>query len=158
MRRSSQRFLTAVLVIGLTACSGDDDPTGPGDIIPTNGTMSATIDGNTWTAIQIAGVNNGGVVAISGSDATLLAVGFAFVGQAAGTYTIGPASAANASVIDNLTTTWTANSFQGSGTITVSTLTATGASGTFSYTAPLTSTTGTPATRVVTNGTFNVTF
>ena len=157
MRHNAKLVLIAVSVLCLTACGGDS-PTGPDTNLPANGTMSATVDGNAWTAIQIAAVNSNGIVAISGSDASLLAVGFGFVGQTTGTYTIGATSPANANVIDNLTTTWTANSFQGSGVITVATLTATGASGTFNYTAPLASVTGTPATRVVTNGRFNVTF
>lgn len=156
MRPDFKYSLITVLMVALTACGGDD-PLGPGDTIPLNGTMTATVDGTPWTAIQIAAINNGGVVAISGSNVALLAVGFGFVGDTTGTYTIGPLAASNGSVIDNLTT-WSASISQGSGTITVSTLSAASASGTFSFSAPLVSGTGTPATRVVTNGSFNVTF
>lgn len=157
MRNPLRLVLTAWIFVGVAAC-GDDTPTGPENVLPTNGTMTATVDGDSWTAVQIAAVNNSGVVAISGSNTALLAVGFAFIGDTIGTYPIGPSSSTSANVIDNLSTTWSANGFQGSGTVTVSSLSATGASGTFSYSAPLTSGSGTPATRVVTNGTFNVTF
>jgi hypothetical protein len=53
---------------------------------------------------------------------------------------------------------WTADSFNGSGTVTLATLTSTGATGTFSFTAvPLRNTAAT-GTKVVTNGAFNVKF
>lgn len=157
MRHDPKLILTAVLTIALAACGGDDG-TGP-NIGPNNGTMTATVDGSAWTALQIAAVNNSGIVAISGSNAALLAIGFGFVGDTTGTYIIGPGFAANANVIDNQnSSSWSANSFQGSGTITVTTLTAAGASGTFSYTAPLATGSGTPATRVVTAGSFDITF
>ncbi len=157
MRLNRRLGLLLLVVVGLSAC-GDDDPTDPDDGPPAGGLMTATVDGNPWSAVQIAAVNSSGSIAISGSDASLLALGFAFVGNTTGTYAIGTGSTSSANVIDNLTTTWSANAFQGSGTITVSTLTATRAAGTFSYTATLTSGTGTPATRVVTNGRFDVSF
>lgn len=161
MKSVSKLLLIALLAVGLSACDGNDNSVDPGDFIPNgpqNGTMTATVDGNSWSAIQISAINNNGVVAISGSDASLLAAGFGFVSTGPGTYTIGPTSTANANVIDNLATSWSANGTQGSGTITMTTLTAASASGTFSYTAPLTTGTGTPATRVVTNGVFNINF
>jgi hypothetical protein len=46
----------------------------------------------------------------------------------------------------------------GTGTLVISSFTATGASGTFSFVAAATSSTGATGTKTVTNGTFNVTF
>ena len=155
-----RRSLVVLLLLVLTGCDGDDNPTGGGtvNLPPGNDTITATVDGNAWSAIQVAAINNGGVVAISGSDASLLAISFAFAGTTPGTFTIGASSVANANVIDNLSGLWSANGEQGSGTITVTTLTSTAASGTFSYSAPRQTATTGPETRVVTNGVFSVTF
>jgi len=163
MKRYLNYFLAAFFMIFLSACDGNDNSSDPDNNIPTNGTptngtMTATVDGNAWSAVQIATVkHNNGTVVVSGSDAAALALAFAFVGQTPGTYSIGPTLPANGNV-HNLATTWTASSQQGIGTIVVSTLSASSTSGTFSFTAPLASGNGTPATRVVTNGTFNVSF
>ena len=76
-----------------------------------------------------------------------------------GTFPIGPfpiTNGANGLLTIGGSQLWAANAIQGSGTITVTTLSATGASGTFSFNlvadAPAT------GTKTITNGAFNITF
>ncbi len=142
------------MLFGLATCGGNSGLTDLDASLP-SGTMSASVDGVAWSAIEVQAVRAGGR-RNAGSDLALLAVAFAFQGVA-GTYDLGPGHAATASVSD-LSNIWAANDLQGSGTITVTTLTATRTAGTFSFTAPASPNSGPPATRVVTNGVFDVTF
>jgi len=155
MRRHAKRWGASLLLFGLATCGGNSGLTDLDASLP-SGTMSASVDGVAWSAIEVQAVRAGGVVTIAGSDLALLAVAFAFQGVA-GTYALGPGHAATASVSDP-SNIWAANDLQGSGTITVTTLTATRTAGTFSFTAPASPNSGPPATRVVTNGVFDVTF
>jgi hypothetical protein len=134
--------------------------------------MSAKIDATQWTAVTttaskgpvLPGLPNG-ILGISGTGSAtnqILVVAFS-VPAALGAYQLGPngpaANPPNASVTNSATgAQWNATSSSGSGSITVSGLTTTGAIGTFSFT--LTAVTGTAATgtRVVTDGSFSVTF
>jgi len=56
------------------------------------------------------------------------------------------------------TQTWQTTVAGGSGTLVITTFSATSASGTFSFVAPAIASTGATASKTVTNGTFNVTF
>lgn len=154
------RWAVALMVAMTVACGGDDGGDGPTGPSTPNGTMTAVVDGNSWAAVQIAATRNNGFLAISGSDASLLAVAFALQESQAGTgtYPIGPGFATTGTVISNTTNSWTAGAAQGSGSITINELTESGASGTFSFTALATLGSGDPPQRVVTTGQFNVTF
>jgi Bacterial Ig-like domain (group 2) len=131
-------------------------------------TMTAVIDGVSWVG-QGVSVGRGGAtpfapggfVGVGGSNGftgqySILSFG---VPAAAGTYAVNSTSEADAGLqIPAARALWSAGPLGGSGTITLSTLTPTSASGTFSFTmVPLQGTTAT-GTKTVTNGVFNVTF
>jgi len=129
--------------------------------------MSATIDGTRWDAVVIIqAAIQGGVLRIGGQNSTttpFVALGVA-VPPTVGTYTVSAATGATvAGSLDQTSTTaptllqWNANFTFGSGTVTLSTLTANAASGTFSFNLVHIATPST-GTRVITNGVFNVTF
>jgi hypothetical protein len=152
-RRLPSLFLLLASVGTLAACGGDD-PTG---LVPTAGSVSALVDGTQWTAVIATGANTGGIVAVGASDASGAGIGFAFQGTVADTtYVIGTGAAHNAHYTAG-GTSWAANGFTGSGSIVVMTLTATRVTGTFSFEGA-SSTGGSPATRSITQGMFDVTF
>jgi hypothetical protein len=152
-RHSRIPRLAALLLVFATACG--DSVTDPGD--PENGTMTATVDGASWSAIQIQGVSSGTLISLAGSDADLVSIGFAVQSTGPGTYSIGPGQVTSANIGEGSATLWTAGSIQGSGTVTLTTVTDNRAIGTFEFVAELAQGSGTP-TRTVTNGTFDVTF
>ena len=146
----------ATLLLFGAACGSD---TGPSD--PTNGTMTARIDGSSWRAtVAIAATYQNGILAVAGGDPVsggTPTVGFAALATAPGTFTIGGTGPANGLVTVG-SSTWQAAAGTGSGSITITAISATGARGTFQFTAlPVA---GTPAsgTRTVTEGVFDVTF
>jgi hypothetical protein len=119
--------------------------------------MTATVDGNAWSAIQIQGVNSGTLVSIAGSDAALLSIGFAFQDLGPGTYPIGLGQITRATVTQSSSTVWSATSGLGSGSVTLTTTTNNRAIGTFEFVAELSQGTG-DATRTITSGAFDVTY
>lgn len=159
-----------------TGCGGSSkgNPASPGAANSTcsggtaKGTMSARIDGVAWTATCITVAQNDAVfckcVAISGGDSAnpQLAAAIGAPNTGPGTYPIGgPLDPANANVLTAIGGTaalWTANAIGGSGSVTITTLTAAGASGTFAFNAIGGTLTGPTTTKVVTQGVFNVTF
>jgi hypothetical protein len=130
--------------------------------------MRATIDGVSWTAVTVSAAKGG---AIPAAPAGFLSIGGtnSFSGQyveiavavpaAVGTYDVSSSTGANTGLqIPNASSSWSAGPLGGNGTVTLTTLTATGATGTFSFTAvPLRGTNAT-GDKVVTNGVFDVTF
>jgi len=150
--RRIPRYAAFLLAFAI-ACG--DSVTDPG--APESGTMTATIDGVSWSAIQVQGIRSGSVVSIAGSDALPLAVGFAVQNTGPGTYEIGPGQITSANVIESSTSTWTAGSAQGTGFVTLTTVTNNRAIGTFEFVAELAQGTG-AQTRTVTNGVFDVTY
>lgn len=151
-RRSSlQSILTALLLGTLVACGGDS-PAGP-DL--GTGPLSAKVDGAAWTAAAAFATNSGGFVAVGASNLAGEGIGFALQGSTTGTYTIGPSIPTNA----NLTigsNVWTAGPGTGSGSVVIATLNSTHVAGTFTF--EVVSATGTPATRSVTEGSFDISF
>jgi hypothetical protein len=131
------------------------------------GTMTADIDGTTWTAVCIA-VNVGapGLIGLGGSDnlANPTTFGFGFgPTNRVGTYPVDKTLGINA-LLTIGTADWQAAAVtNGSGTLTFTTSTRSSAAGTFSFTlrpttiVPMKGNTAT-GTRVVTNGAFNITF
>src|SRR5690606_14668206 len=117
------------------------------------------IDGQPWSAsvtLAAGGSQTGAVVAVSGSNQGQRTIGFAFVSAGTGTYEIGPGAPTNALLTEG-SAQWHAAAGQGSGTITVPTLTAERIAGTFEFTAEPAGG-GATGTRVVTQGTFDVEF
>ncbi len=165
-----KRALCLAASVALAACGSDTTgPSGNGS------TLTATIDGTSFVSITTIGVRTpalpnlpNGTVGVSGSDKvtlpyTLLAFSVPCV---IGTYPLastGNPVPQNASVTNLISTTagaaWNAGGTAGgTGVITLSTLTATSASGVFSFTLVPQSGTGATGNKVVTNGVFNVKF
>jgi hypothetical protein len=119
--------------------------------------MTATIDGMAFTPVDVGGVLEArGSLHVWGiNDVSDLEIG---VPATVGTYQLnGPTTGYVFLLAVHRVGEWDSDVPGGSGTVTVSTLTSTAASGTFSVT--LASAVGPPTdTKLVTNGTFNVTF
>lgn len=159
----------AWLLIVATACRGGDNPaspgqeTGTGGSVPNHGTVTAIVDGVAYSGIARQPTTTSGILFVT-SDTSALTVTITFIAPA----TVGTVTTdfhPMGSVVFHLTTrmgmvttgTWSALLTQGSGTLTVASFSATGASGTFSFTA-LPTGAGATGSKVVTNGAFNVTF
>ncbi len=159
-RRSGPQVtvLMTVILLGLLAlggCGSDDNPTDPGGG-GGGGTMTATVNGEPFSAAIVQGVRNGGALGVGASNVGAeLTIGLGWLDTGEPSYNISVGSAATGTVVKAAGGTWQASGDQGSGTIIVETLTATRVAGKFSFTAVLVSTTGTPATMTVTNGTFD---
>jgi hypothetical protein len=155
------KLLLLLALLVTTGCGGDDDdgngsPTGPEN--PEGSRVSATIDGQSWSADFVTEVRQGGIIAIGGAEVGgTLGLGIGFADSGAETFMIGPTEIANGNVTQGADS-WQANAAVGSGTITVTTLTSDRAVGTFSFTAMAFTQGTTPAERVVTNGSFDIVF
>jgi hypothetical protein len=152
--RTASVALATLLVIGC----GDDNGTGPGG---DDNTMTATVAGAAWDgSLAIQASRAGNVFALGGTNGTYQIQLTVPNVTAAGTYNFGPGNAGIAQVIQVTAgfAAWTSALVGGTGTLTLTTLTTEGASGTFSFSGIASP--GTPATgtRAVTNGTFDVTF
>jgi hypothetical protein len=162
MQRSLQ-LLSIALLASAFGCGGSDSNgvTNPNPQ-QTAGTMSARIDGVTWTAAAVAvAVNTNGII-ISGASTNGIgvAVGASRV-LGTGTQTFG--NGANFNALATMTTgtqSWSATGIQGSnssGSITLTTLTSTRAVGTFTFNAAALAG-GAAGTKAVTSGAFDVKF
>jgi len=143
---------TLVAALALSGCGSD--PTAP----PlTNGSITAQIDGGSFTATTIAATYQSGIMGLAGTDAQGRSIGIGAQIPGPGTYTVGVTSPANFSVTIG-SAAWQAAITLGSGSVTVTSISAAGAKGTFQFTAaPLPNTTAT-GTKAVTAGTFDVKF
>ena len=131
------------------------------------GTMTAQIDGTSWTAVCIT-VNLGapGIIGLGGSDnlTNPTTFGFGFAGSnRVGTYPVDRALGINALLTAGTAVWQAATVTNGSGTLTFTTSTPSNVAGTFSFT--LVPTTVVPikgntarGTKVVTKGAFNISF
>jgi hypothetical protein len=169
-------FAVAAFVALTVACGSGNTPTSP--TLPAGlpggsssfttlrrGTLRATVDGAPWeSALATAGV---GSIAGFPPQLTVSAVsatsslGFSISGPAAvGTYDGAATSSgfASFSLIEGLVNSWWVSPLApgSSGTLTVTTATSTRVAGTFSFTAVARTQGVTPASRTVTNGTFDV--
>ena len=158
------RLLPLALTLAVNACGGSDnsatDPTANGAAGVTNGTFSATINGTNWSAIGKVAVTRGGSIISVAAGSLTYVVGFG-VGAAtvAGVYPLSyqNPSGSIAIVTNTAGAGWSTAVSGGTGTLTITALTATHLAGTFVFDAP--STTGSAnGTLHVTNGKFDVTF
>jgi hypothetical protein len=155
----------ALVLLALTAaCGSSDKVTGPGSnascsVKLAHGSMSAKIDGATWCAnVGLNTSYNSKILAIGATDNTgqTLGIGVAVL-NGPGTYAIGPLSATNATLYSTSGGGWSATLAQGSGSVTINSISATGASGTFAF-SMTPANAGSAGTKNITNGVFNVTF
>ena len=145
------------LAVLLVAGCGGDSSTNSGN----ESTMTATIAGTAWSgSLAVQGTLAGNVLAISGTNGTYqLQLTIPGV-TTTGTFNFGPGSAGIAQLVQVTTGTpaWTSSLVGGTGSITVTTLTANRAAGTFTFTGAASPGTAATGTRAVTNGAFDVKF
>lgn len=162
----TRRALGVLLV--LTIGCGGGNPAGPGSASGSGtdfGTLTAVIDGVPYTGVINTAANANGTLRIASNSADLTrSVSFA-APAAVGTITVFLGSAISFNVMTTTGSTvigsWAAAGQFGSGTLTITSLTSSGASGTFSFSAP-----PAPAgsggqatgTKVVANGIFTARF
>ncbi|MEM9997022.1 MAG: DUF6252 family protein [Bacteroidota bacterium] len=159
MTRSTHTLATLLLcacfALILTACDSDDDDDLPGGPIGGNAGVTATVDGADWTSATLAA---------AGRDETDTSFGFGGFSADGSSITIsvqslstGTYSTTDEVFVGVYSSSSTAIPFStvlgGSGTITVTSITAERVRGTFSFTASNGS-----GTVSVTNGEFDVTF
>lgn len=161
----NQWIRKAALMIVLPAaiaCGGENNgPSGGG-----NSTMSASIAGTNWTgSLTVQGSYNSNVLAIAGnggSGANNYQINITVTNvTAAGTFNFGAGAFGNQILltqVGNPVSTWGVTGLGGTGTLTVTSISATGAQGTFSFTGAATPGTAATGTKAVTNGQFNVKF
>ena len=150
------------VLVGVWACGRN--PNEPTELA--NGSMSAKINGSNWTAnAAIAATFSQGLLSIAGTDTENRTIGFGTIVNAAPTTQSIPTAIGLNFILTIATNAQQVQAFQAvltlpgsSGTLTVNTLSATGASGTFSFVSVAVPGTAATGTRNVTDGTFNVTF
>jgi len=158
------RTLAVIATLSALGCGGgDDNPTGPPAGGATNGSLTAQIGGASFSATGTITVNRQtnfiGLAAagFAGGNAYSLVIG---IGNATGpgTHNLSlTAGGDGSSLIVGTATTGYGTAFTGgSGSITITSLTANRIVGTFSGTLPPSS--GSAAALVITNGSFDVTF
>ena len=165
MRETLKRLLFVGLVV-VAACGGGDDdgnPVGPGgnNNAAGKGTLTALIDGVSYAGtINAASLTNGVLNIASNTTDLTRAIAFAARINAPGSVTVASSDLSMTVQTTNgtaVTGVWTAAGTLGSGAVTVTSISAAGASGTFSFNAPAFGQ-GATGTKVVTNGVFTATF
>jgi hypothetical protein len=156
-QRRLRRLGGTLAIAGLAACGSTTQPRGP-----SNGTMTALIDGSSWAASNIAATYPGGILAIAGTDTQGRSIGFA-VGPTTtpGTYPVAVTSAVNASlniIVGSTAQAWQAVQTSGAGSVTLTAISANRATGTFQFTVVPVAGTGAAGTRSITQGAFDVTY
>jgi hypothetical protein len=155
----SAKLLSVTVLLSAAACGGSST-----DITAITGasSMSATIDGKAWSSSTVSATYQNGVFTIAGTSSDLLTtVTLTVAAQGPGTYSLAFAPNVNSvAMVTKITgvgsaQTWLTGALGGTGTVTISTLSAGHYVGSFSFDAPLTST-GTASVTHVTNGSFRV--
>lgn len=165
--RTGAAFLLSAIFVAFASfgCGGGSSSTTSPTVTngvtvnPLHGSMTAVIDGSAWTAVAInTAVYSNGILSIAGADSssTIRAIGLSVTAPAPGTYSM-TTGTANSVLSIGIGPTWTANVAGGSGSVTLTSLSSTGAVGTFSFTA-VAAAGGATGSHVVTQGVFNITF
>jgi hypothetical protein len=170
MSKRSKWGVRVIMLASVLAAAGCSDSTGTsgvnGPSSPTEGLLTATVDGSVFSAVpsSITATNVNGVIRISGVDGSTTGSGrtldLTIVGNAPGIYPIGPPSGTPATSA-SLTlggARWVADATLGSGSITITAFMPTQATGTFLFSAEPVPGTSAVGARIVTQGTFTVTF
>ena len=155
---SVTKLLVVLAMFGATAC-GSDDPAGPGGG-GGDGDLSATIDGDEWTAdLAAVATRTNNVVGIGAGDSNGdRSIGIGFIDAGPGPYPINGTTPTNALLVEGQHT-WAASAgVGGSGMLTITTISATRVAGTFSFEAVPNAATGATGNRSVTKGEFDIEF
>jgi hypothetical protein len=154
----TKTLLILVAIFTIFALSSCKKSTDTGNPATGNGSLSLTYDGNSWNAsLSVQAVNTNGIINVTGSDSNAKQASIILMNiTAAGTYEITTASGNSIRWTEgiNANQTYLANGILGSGTITVSEISATSIKGTFSCTGQNTNGDSTN----ITNGAFEATF
>lgn len=145
----------ALLAFAFVMACGDDG----GDPPVGAGRMTASIDGTAFSGtLAVQATRSGTLLSISavGSSSRQLSLNLTGV-TATGTIAIGAGSTSMGQYSSG-TQTWVSSLAGGSGSVVLTTLTTTHATGTFSFTAIPSTSTGATGNKSVTSGTFDVTF
>ena len=162
-----------LLLCSIAACGGSSSTTGPTGGT-TNGTFTATIDGQAWvsTTNQTASSSSANAVpgsvtltgtkVVSATNYTTITLALGYL-TGPGTYPLGVNQGTTAggtgivfSTAGTALSTWSTNLLGNAGTVTITSLTSSRIVGTVQFTAPPQSFSSTTGTRVVTNGAFDL--
>ena len=144
----------AALVLAASSCSSGDSAT----TVTTTPALSAKFDGTTWTATSVfATLATGGYLSVTASGPGIGTFTFALIANAPGAFSIGPASPVT-TTYTLLSSTWSATTTNGSGSVTITSFTTNSASGTFNFLVPAVTTTAATGYKAISAGTFTVTF
>ena len=153
MRRLHRLLASGALAATVLAGGCSDDETGNNN----DNSLSATIDGTAFTATTVQGTYSSNLLAFSGLNGTT-SVTFAVPNvTATGTFQLGVGQAGIAQVNVG-TQNWTTALTGGTGSLTVTALSSSEATGTFTFSAPATTSTGATGTKAVTSGSFTIHF
>lgn len=146
--------LVAVAVMAM-ACG---DKSGPTESVGA-GSVTATIDGAAFSgSLSVQATRTSNVLSIGAVSNNSRQINFALFGvTTTGTVPVG-AGAASTITYTDVTKAWVTSLVGGTGSVTITTLTANRAVGTFSFTAIPSANTGATGNKVVTNGSFDVKF
>jgi hypothetical protein len=156
----------AILLVATAGCGSDTNPASGGNcgtIVGNQGTVTAQVAGASFSGIVPTGLttNVGGVLSVSGQNTDNSTLYFS-IPAGVGVKAVGGANAGSLSFQTRSCTAgtglWVANAAGGTGTITILTLTATGATGTFAGTLQPQSGSGATGEKLITAGQFTVTF
>lgn len=137
--------------VAADAAVSDAPPPDAGGLLAT-GTMSAEIDGDAWNATTVTAVNMDGVIAIGGDDGAGRIVGIGVLATQPGTYQVASDSSTDFTLNDG-GAVFLATLTNGSGSVTIISLSATRITGTFLFVAEEA---GGNGERTVTNGMFDL--
>jgi hypothetical protein len=165
MTRKLHGALAAATALFLAGCGGSSTgPIGGGS----GGTITATVDGTSFTprSTEVSASASGGALAFGASQttgSTTRTIQISLVGVTApGNFTLSPTTPGNLAVLTITTgvtpSTWTTALSPGTGMVQVTTLSATRATGTFSYTGQFSPGTAATGQKSVTAGQFDVSF
>ncbi len=160
-----RQFLASWLMFGAlllvaSACGGDN--AGPSG----SGSLSARVDGSTWTANHgIGAARTNSFISIAGSVGATSNIAIAWPDEGTGTYTIPTPVGMNMNYglyanghVWQALAMGTQLGGLGTGSVTVTTLNAERVVGTFQFTAPAAASSGASGQKVVTNGVFDIKF
>lgn len=153
------RVVPFIALLSAAACGGSSSSSITGTNNNSSAPMSATIDGAAWSTPVPQGVYRNSILSIAGIDLGITAsVGFAVAATKTGTYSVAYGNSAGGSAtITKTGKGWGSALPGGTGSVTITTLTANHAVGTFVFDA-VPASGGATGTVHVTDGKFDVTF